>query len=88
MGVIILEGVLFVALVAAVAALLVLAALRYTPVGLWLVQTRNRKAIERAAERRCPIHGDLDERELVRLPSGQRVCPRCFEEIVHGDHNQ
>ena len=88
MGAILLEGVLFVALVATVAALLVLVALRYTPVGLWLVQTRNRKAIERAAERRCPIHGDHDERELVRLPSGERICPQCFEEIVHGDHNQ
>ena len=88
MAAIILEGVLFVALVAAVAALLVLMALRYTPVGLWLVQTRNRKAIERAAERRCPIHGNQSERELVRLPSGERICPRCFEEIVHGDHSQ
>ena len=88
MGAILLEGVLFVALVATVAALLVLVALRYTPVGLWLVQTRNRRAIERAADRRCPVHGDQPERSLVRLPSGQRVCARCFEEIVHGDHNR
>lgn len=80
---IILEGVLFVALLATVAALL-FSLVGGTPVGLRLRQVRNRRAIEREAALRCPVHGVHEERELVRLPSGERICPDCFREIANG----
>ena len=57
MSEIILEGVLFVALVAAVGALFYLVMLYFTPVGVRLRQTRNRRRIDRAADLVCPIHG-------------------------------
>jgi hypothetical protein len=56
---IILEGVLFVALLATMAALLFFAVLE------------------------CPIHGMRREEELVRLPSGSRICPACYKEALH-----
>ena len=84
MNVIITEGVLFVALVAAGGALLYWMILYFTPVGVRLRQTSNRKRIERAAERVCSVHGPLAEDKLVRLASGERVCPDCYKEIVNG----
>lgn len=84
---ILVEGVLFVAFVATVAALLLFLLVQFTPVGLWLRQSRNRRQIERAAELRCPIHGAHDPTEMVRLPSGERICPACFRETVDGDFN-
>src|SRR5689334_24510519 len=73
MSEIILEGVLFVALVAAVGTLFYLVVLYFTPVGVRLRQTRNRRRIDRAADLVCPIHGpraatDLD-RKSTRLNS-------------------
>jgi hypothetical protein len=80
---IILEGVLFVALVATVATLLCYAILRWTPLGLRLRQTANRQEIEDALELTCPIHGLQREEEMVRLPSGSRICPTCYQEALH-----
>jgi hypothetical protein len=80
---IILEGVLFVALLATVAALLH-SLVSGTPIGVRLRQVRNRKEIEREAALRCSIHGVHEERELVRLPNGERICPDCFREIANG----
>ena len=82
---IIAEGLLFVAAIAAAAALLYWVLLHVTPVGTRVQQTRNRKRIERDAELVCPIHGRHEERELVRLPTGERICPDCFREAVVGD---
>ena len=84
MAVIIIESVLFVALVAAIAALFFFVVLHFTPVGLRLRQTENRKRVERAAELTCPVHGFHDEASLVRLPSGERLCPECFKEAFDG----
>ena len=84
---IILEGVLFVALVAAVGALSWHLVLNHTPLGLRLRQTQNRKRIERAAELGCSIHGFHAEEDLVRLPNGERICPDCFREVVDGKHD-
>jgi hypothetical protein len=84
MGVIIIEGVLFVALVAAGGALLYWVIIYFTPAGVWFRQTQNRKRIERAAELVCSIHGRRSEDQLVRLASGERVCPDCYKEIVNG----
>lgn len=82
MAAIIMEGVLFVALVAALGTLLFFGISAFTPLGRRLQQDRNRRKIEQAAERSCPIHGVLREEEMVRLPSGERVCPECFKETV------
>ena len=84
MSEIILEGVLFVALVAAVGTLFYLVVLYFTPVGVRLRQTRNRRRIERAAELVCPIHGPRSTNELVRLTSGELLCPDCYKETFNG----
>ena len=83
MSAIIIEGVLFVALLAAVGALFRLG-VQSTSVGRRLRQEQNRKLIDRAAAATCPIHGLQNEDELVRLPDGDLMCPRCYKENVHG----
>jgi hypothetical protein len=80
---ILLEGTLFVALIATVAALLFYVVLRFTPLGLRLRQVANRHAIEQAADLDCPIHGPQREEAMVRLPSGSRICPTCYQEALH-----
>lgn len=87
MRIIILEGVLTVATIAALVALLAYMAVEYTPLGTWLRQNRNRRIIERDAALTCPIHGKHAETELVRLPAGQRLCPECYAEAVHGNND-
>jgi len=82
------EGVLFVAMLATVGALLLFVTIQYTPLGLRLRQARNRRLIEDAAERRCPVHGDHAASDMVLLPSGDRICPECFKEVVHGEHDE
>ncbi|HEY2852226.1 MAG TPA: hypothetical protein VGJ18_05230 [Gemmatimonadaceae bacterium] len=84
MSVIILEGVLFVALLATGAALLYFVVVSFTQVGVRLRQTRNRRQLDRAAELNCPIHGPRKETDLVRLASGDVMCPDCYKETVHG----
>jgi hypothetical protein len=84
MSVIILEGVLFVALLATGAALLYFVVVSFTPVGVRLRQTRKRRQLDRAAELNCPIHGPRKETDLVRLASGDVMCPDCYKETVHG----
>ena len=84
MGAIIIEGVLFVALLAAGGALLFWILITLTPAGAWLRQTQNRKRLERTAELTCPIHGLRAPDLLVRLASGERVCPDCYKETLHG----
>ncbi|HEX2780779.1 MAG TPA: hypothetical protein VHM30_14855 [Gemmatimonadaceae bacterium] len=79
---ILIEGTLFVAGLAALGALLSYLVFKHTPVGVRLRQAENRKRIERAAELRCPIHGDHAPEDMVRLPSGMLICPQCFQEIV------
>jgi hypothetical protein len=83
MGAIIVEGVLFVALIAAGGALLYWLIIYFTPAGVRIRQAQNRKRIERAAELVCSIHGPRPEDQLVRLASGERVCPDCYKEIVN-----
>lgn len=80
---IILEGVLFVALVATVAALFFYVLVRWTPLGLRLRQDANRRRLEQGLELECPIHGPQREEEMVRLPSGSRICPVCYKEALH-----
>lgn len=80
---IVLEDVLFVALVATLVVLLVVALVEFTPLGLRLRQARNRRVIEETAERTCPMHGAHAATEMVLLPSGERICPECFKEVVN-----
>ncbi|MEO7966994.1 MAG: hypothetical protein ABIT38_24105 [Gemmatimonadaceae bacterium] len=82
MAAIIMEGVLFVALVAAFGTLIFFAVTTFTPLGKRMQQDRNRKSIERTVDLTCPIHGVQREEAMVRLPSGERVCPECFKETV------
>ena len=82
---ILIEGVLFVAAIAMAAALLFQLILRFTPVGVWVRQTQNRRQLERAAELTCPIHGLRAETDLVRLTNGERVCPECYKETIDGN---
>jgi hypothetical protein len=84
MSVIIVEGVLFVALVATGATLLYFIVVHFTPFGVRLRQAQNRRRIDRAAELCCPIHGPRAEKDLVRLASGDSMCPDCYKENVHG----
>ena len=83
MGTIIVEGVLFTALVAVGGALLYYGLVYFTPVGVRLRQTQNRKRMQRAAELVCPIHGSRAEDKLARLVNGERVCPDCYKESFH-----
>ena len=84
MVMILLEGVLFAAFIAVAVALVAYGVFGHTPLGLWARQTANRRRIERELNMRCPIHGDLAERDLVRLPTGERICPHCYTETLDG----
>jgi hypothetical protein len=84
MNAIIVEGVLFVALVCVAVALVVFVVRYYTAAGRAIEQTRNRRAIDRAANLTCSLHGRHDEREMVRLQSGEVMCPECYREAVDG----
>lgn len=84
MGVIIMEGVLFVALIAAGGTFLYWLLITLTPAGVRIRQTRNRHRLERAAALTCPIHGPRTENQLVRLASGERTCPDCYKEAFDG----
>ncbi|MDQ8158227.1 MAG: hypothetical protein P3B76_00490 [Gemmatimonadota bacterium] len=83
MNAIMLESALFIALLAVVGALFV-TALGRTPFGRRIRQTANRKRIDRLADLTCPIHGVQREEDLVRLPTGDPLCPHCYQEAVHG----
>ena len=83
MGAIIVEGVLFVALIAAGGALLYWLIIYFTPAGVRIRQTQNRKRIDQAAELVFEIPGRRTEDQVIRLASGERVCPDCYKEIVN-----
>ena len=85
MLVILIEGLLFVAGIAMVGALALYAVREFTPIGVRMRQTENRKRLERAAELRCPIHGLRTETELILMPNGERVCPDCYKETLDGN---
>ena len=81
---IILEGVLFVALLATAGALVLWGLWHVTPLGRVTRQLQNRRRLLRGADLTCPIHGPQDARAMVRLSDGTRVCPACFQETVDG----
>ncbi len=81
---IIIESVLFAALVAAVGALFFALLSHYTPLGVRLRQLRNRRLVERLAACNCPTHGPQREDALVRLSDGDTMCPTCYQEMLDG----
>lgn len=83
MNAILLESVLFIALIAVVGAFL-LTALGVSPFGTRFKQTANRRRIDKQADLTCPVHGLQRETDLVRLPTGEALCPHCYREAVHG----
>ncbi|MES2524675.1 MAG: hypothetical protein V4617_18410 [Gemmatimonadota bacterium] len=84
MNVILLESVLFIALIAVVGALL-FKVLGITPFGRRIQQTGNRKRIDRMVDLTCPIHGLQRESDLVRLTNGETLCPLCYKEVLDGN---
>ena len=83
MTAIMLESVLFIALLAVVGTLFV-SALGFTPFGRRFRQSANRKRIDRQADLTCPIHGLQRVEDLVRLPTGEPLCSHCYKEALHG----
>jgi hypothetical protein len=84
MNAIIIEGVLFVALLVVAVTLVAVVVRYYTTAGRALEQTRNRKQIDRAVNLTCEIHGPHEERQMVRLESGDVMCPECYREAIDG----
>ena len=86
---IMIEGVLFVAAIAALVALVAYGVLELTPLGRRIRQTENRRRIERqyaqGAALTCPVHGSHSDRDLVRLPGGTRICPECYAEAFRDE---
>jgi hypothetical protein len=78
------EGVLFLVLLAVAVALVVFVVRYYTAAGRALEQSRNRKEIDRAVSLTCERHGTHDERAMVRLESGEVMCPECYREAMEG----
>lgn len=85
MVVILLEGALFVAAIAACAAVLVWGVKAFTPLGTRWKQAENRRLIDQQADLTCPIHGWQAPDSLVRLSSGEPLCSKCYQETVYGD---
>lgn len=84
MNVIIIEGVMFVALLVVAVTLAVFVMRHYTGPGRLREQSRNRKEIDRAVSLTCPLHGAHEERAMVRLESGEVMCPDCYREAIEG----
>jgi hypothetical protein len=84
MSAIIIEGVMFVALLVVAVTLAAFVVRHYTAPGRALEQARNRKEIERAVSLTCPLHGAHEERQMVRLDSGDVMCPECYREAIDG----
>jgi len=84
MTAILLEWLLFFVLVAVVGGVAYAGMLYLTPLGRRIRQTRNRELIDNEADRTCPIHGAVPDGDLVRLPSGARICPFCYREAAQG----
>ena len=74
----------FVIALVVVAGALLFSALGWSPFAKRIKQSANRRRIEREYDLTCPVHGLQREEDLVRLPTGERLCPHCYKEAVHG----
>ncbi|MBC7840762.1 MAG: hypothetical protein H7099_00520 [Gemmatimonadaceae bacterium] len=84
MVVILMEGVLFVTAIVACAAFLYWGVKALTPLGTRWKQSENRRLIDQHAALTCPIHGWQAPDSLVRLPSGEPLCSKCYQETLYG----
>jgi len=84
MTVILIEVALFLALLGVAGTLVVYVIRHHTGAGRALQQTSNRRQIDRAVSLTCASHGAHEEREMVRLPSGEVLCPECYREAMEG----
>ncbi|MDZ7630655.1 MAG: hypothetical protein U5K74_04640 [Gemmatimonadaceae bacterium] len=84
MVVILIEGVLFVAAIVACAAFVVWVLKAFTPLGTRFRQAENRRLIDEHAALTCPIHGWQAPDSLVRLPTGEPLCSKCYQETLYG----
>ena len=82
---ILIEGALFIVLVAVTVALVAYGVWELTPFGRWARQRANARRVERLAALTCPIHGYHPEGELVRLPGGGVTCPECYAEAFRDE---
>lgn len=81
MRVIILEALYLAAVVTAIVALAA-GIFGSSPWGVRWRQARNRRAAEHSLGLECATHGRFEEPDLVRLPTGERMCPQCYKETV------
>ncbi len=78
----IMEAVLYLALFAACGALVVFVVLTATPGGRqWRENLDGRRGIAEGGCH-CVVHGTLREEEMMRLATGERICPQCFRESM------
>ena len=84
MTVIILEGVLFLTLVVLVVMLVTFLVRHYTAAGVRFDQHRNRKEIDRTVDLTCAVHGAHEAHDMVRLKSGEVMCPECYRDAIDG----
>jgi hypothetical protein len=80
----VMEGVLVIALSGACAALVVFAITEFTPWGRRWRGARSERPMERATGVTCPIHGAVPLDDVLTLPSGVRLCRRCYDDAVRG----
>lgn len=81
---ILVEGVLFVTAIVACAAFFYWGVKAFTPLGTRWKQSENRRLIDQHAALTCPIHGWQAPDSLVRLPSGEPLCSKCYQETLYG----
>jgi len=82
--IILLEGALFVAAIVAAGAFFLWGVKAFTPLGTRLRQVENRRLIDEHAALTCPIHGWQAPDSLVRFPSGEPLCSKCYQETLYG----
>ena len=85
---IILEAALFITLVVTAGAVVFTGLKRFTPLGTRLRQNENRRRILMLEALTCAKHGVHDERDLVRLPGGETMCPECYLEVMNGKFDE
>jgi hypothetical protein len=81
----VMEGALVIALTGACAALAVFAITELTPWGRRWRGARSARPMERGTGVTCPIHGSEKIEDEITLPSGVRLCRRCYEDAVGGE---
>ena len=78
----IMEAVLYLALFAACGALVTFVVLTTTPRGRrWRERLDRRRGIDEEGSH-CTVHGTVRDEDMMRLATGERICPHCFRESM------